>query len=124
MSCSHCAAAEKTFGALYGYWGSTVNVTDGRYTYHQPCDPDSSVYLYSTMMMNPYGWFVPPQVQTEAQSGTFLPYTDSPVWRYPAPSYTRHPEPLLFDLHNDPNQQNNLAGQGNAAEPALRALLI
>jgi hypothetical protein len=33
-------------------------------------------------MVNPYGWFVPPKVQEDATSGTYLPYTDAPVWRY------------------------------------------
>jgi hypothetical protein len=110
--------------ALYGYWGSTVNVTDGRYTYLHPCQDDTPTDCYSTMMMNPHGWFQPVQVQKEAEAGRFLPYTDSPVWRYPAMSYTRHREPLLFDVQADPGQKNNLAGQGLAEEARMRALLV
>jgi hypothetical protein len=75
------------------------------------------------MMMNPHGWFQPVQVQKEAEAGRFLPYTDAPVWRYPAMSYTRHADPLLFDLQNDPQQAHNLAGQSAAEERRMRDLL-
>ncbi len=109
--------------ALYGYWGSTVNVTDGRYTYLHPCRTDVMAYTYSTMMINPHRWFLPPQSQDEAEAGRFLPYTDSPVWRYPAMSYTRHDQPMLFDVRNDPKQTEDLAGQANQDEARLRELL-
>lgn len=110
--------------ALYGYWASTVNVTDGRYTYLHPCREDVQADCYSTQMMNPHGWFQPPKVQQEAEAGPFLPYTDSPVWRYPAMSYTRHAEPLLFDVQADPKQEQNLAGAGAPEEERMRALLV
>lgn len=96
--------------ALYGFWGSSVNVTNGQYTYHQPCDPDVPTACYSTQMTNPYGWFVPDDPQLDAQAGTFLPYTDTPVWRYEGPSYQRHESPLLFDTETDPVQETNLYG--------------
>lgn len=110
--------------ALYGYWGSTVNVTDGRYTYLHPCRTDLPAEAYSTMFMNLHGWFTPIRLPKEPEAGRFLPYTDAPVWRYTAHSYTRHAEPLLFDLHNDPGQEQNLAGQGLPQEGQLRDLLI
>lgn len=110
--------------ALYGYWGSSVNVTDGRYTYLHPCREDLDAYCYSTMMMNPHRWFFPPEVQEAAESGRFLPYTDSPVWRYPGQSYSRHEAPMLFDVENDPEQQENLAGRGLTEEGRMRDLLV
>ena len=76
------------------------------------------------MMMNPHGWFQPVKVQQGAEAGQFLPYTDAPVWRYPAMSYTRHQEPLLFDVLSDPKQENNLAGQGLPEETRMRELLV
>jgi hypothetical protein len=94
--------------ALYGYWGSTVNITDGVHTYLHPCRGDLPAYLYSTMMMKPYGWFTPPEAQDQAEAGRFLPYTDSPVWRYPAPSRPRHEAPLLYEVQADPWQRTNL----------------
>lgn len=110
--------------ALYGYWGSTVNVTDGHYTLLMPCREDVPAYTYGTMMMNPHRWFVPPQAQKDAEAGRFLPYTDTPVWRYPDKSYTRHELPLLFDVRADPWQRENLAGQGLQDEARMRQLLI
>lgn len=99
-------------------------MTDGRYTYLRPCRDDLPVEYYSTMLMNTHGWFQPIQIPQEFEAGRFLPYTDSPVWRYPAMSYTRHPEPLLFDVQADPKQENNLTGQKLPEETQMRQLLI
>ena len=95
--------------AVYGYWGSSVNVTDGRYTYLHPCDDDVDSACHSTRTINPHSWFTPPKPRPDAESGTFLPYTDSPVWRYEAPSYSRHDDPLLYDTARDPEQGTNVA---------------
>lgn len=118
------AATRHRDWALYGYWGSTVNVTDGTHTYLQPCRSDRPVFCYSTMMMRPYGWFTPPVAQMEAEAGRFLPYTDTPVWRYPAPSMSRHDQPLLYNVERDPGQRDNIAGREPAIAARLRDLLI
>jgi hypothetical protein len=117
------AATRHREWALYGYWGSTVNVTDGVHTYLHPCRDDVPAYCYSTMMMRPYSWFTPPEAQPAAEAGRFLPYTDSPVWRYPARSHARHPTPLLYNVQHDRAQSENLAGRGLADEQRLRELL-
>jgi arylsulfatase A-like enzyme len=108
--------------AIYGYWGSSVNITDGRYTYHHPCADGVDSECYSSRMINPHSWFTPPEIQPNAESGTFLPYTDSPVWRYTAPSYSRHSEPLLFDTDIDPQQTSNLAVESNETNRLQRIL--
>jgi len=118
------SAREHREWAIYGYWGSTVNVTDGRYTYLHPCREDVEATCYSTMMIEPIDWFAPPRPKLHATAGRFLPYTDSPVWRYTARSTSRHGAPLLFDIESDPEQQENLAGQGASEEAAMRTLLI
>ncbi len=110
--------------ALYGYWGSTVNVTDGEYTYLHPCRTDVPVQCYSTMMMNFYDWFMSPQVQPNAEVGQFLPYTNAPVWRYPATSFTRHEEPLLFNIRDNPQQVENLVQKNIAQKKRMRELLV
>ena len=110
--------------ALYGYWGSTVNITDGRYTYLHPCREDLDAYCYSTMMMNPHGWFVPSKPRKDVEANRFLPYTDTPVWRYPDKSYNRHEGPLLFDTHEDPWQKANLADHDTGEEERMRGLLL
>ncbi|PSP76190.1 sulfatase [Halobacteriales archaeon QS_1_68_20] len=110
--------------ALYGYWGSSVNVTDGRYTYLRPTDPEAPSYCYSTTMMNPRRHFTPLTPKTDADAGSFLPYTDAPVWRYRAHSYEQNGAPLLFDTEDDPGQATNLAETEGERHDAMRSLLV
>ena len=120
--------------ALYGYWGATMNVTDGQYTYHHPNRGGEPPLNHSTSMVNPYGWFVPPKVQQEATAGKFLPYTDAPVWRY-APSNqsgpeehlkvsVQHDEPLLYDIATDRRQETNIANTDAEKRSEMRDLLV
>lgn len=119
--------------ALYGYWGATMNVTDGRYTYHHPNAGAGPPYNHSTMMVNPYGWFVPPKVKEDATADTYLPYTDAPVWRY-APSNqsgpeehlkvsVQHDDRLLYDTKTDPRQTDNLAETEPETRERMKDLL-
>ncbi|MFC5134666.1 MULTISPECIES: sulfatase-like hydrolase/transferase [Haloferacaceae] len=110
--------------ALYGYWGSSVNVTDGTYTYHRPCDESTSTHCYSTTMMDSVGWFTPTRPKHDAESGRFLPYTDCPVWKFEGPSHGRHEEPLLYDVESDPWQRRNLAGREPERSEEMRSLLV
>ncbi len=111
---------------IYGYWGSSINISDGRYTYFQPCDRSMPAEAHSTMMvmMAPWDWFRPPVPHPDAEGGRFLPFTDSPVWRYSIPSQWRHDAPMLFDVHDDPVQDNDLAGTGDANEQRMKNLLV
>ena len=111
---------------ISGYWGSSFHVCDGRYTYFHPCDPDVPAESHSTMMllMAPWDWFMPPRPHYDADAGAFLPYTESPVWRYTVPSQWRHDKPMLFDVDADPGQLNDLAGSGDPNEDRMRDLLI
>jgi len=109
--------------ALYGYWGSSVNVTDGQHTYLHPCDPEEPAVCYSTSMMDAYGWFTPSEPK-DATTGTFLPYTESPVWRYEAPSHERNAEPLLFDTEDDPEQAENRYHEMSDDAERMRQLLL
>lgn len=111
--------------ALYGYYGRAVNLTDGRATYHQAPDWDQPLYLYSTAFMNPLDWFHPvrlPDPDT-VESGRFLPYTSTPVWRYPvrfSPWYENSP---LYDTAADPWQEHDLSGQAPAEVARMRSVL-
>ena len=110
--------------ALYGYWGSSVNVTDGRYTYLHPTRDDGELYCYSTSMMNHYGsQFDPMTPKTDAEGGRYLPYTDTPVWRWPAEPHRRHDEPMLFDTRADPDQTRDLVGTDPDTTDRMRGLL-
>ena len=110
--------------ALYGYWGSTLNVTDGHYTYFHPCDPDVDAHCHSTTQMNARGPFRPTEPKTDAEAGQFLPYADAPVWRFPGAPSPRNEEPMLFDTREDPRQERNLADEDHPAEARLRSLLV
>lgn len=120
--------------ALYGYWGATINITDGQYTYHHPNAGKEPPRNHSTMMVNPYSWFVPPKVQQDATTGEFLPYTDAPVWRY-VPSNQSGPEEhlkvsvqhdhqLLYDKETDRRQCTNLAETQPEKLEEMKDLLI
>jgi arylsulfatase A-like enzyme len=108
--------------AVYGYWGSSVNVTDGTYTYHHPCDSSVDSYCYSAGMMNTVKWFEPPEPHPDAEPSS-LPYTDSSVWQYAGPSHSRHDDPLLFDTEADPEQERNLADEHPEAVAEMQSLL-
>lgn len=111
--------------ALYGYWGTSVNITDGRYTYLHPNREGVPATVTSTMLMNPYPrQYDPPAPPTGAESGHFLPYADVPAWRFSAPSAMRNAGPLLFDTVNDPGQDENLAGAAAGETGRMRELLI
>lgn len=109
--------------AVYGYFGRSLNVTDGRYTYHLGADTDKPLNLYSTMFMNGVNWFSPIQVPENPEAGRFLPYTDSTVWRYPVRMRVPDRETLLFDTENDPWQNDNLAQREPFVEKRMRNLL-
>lgn len=111
--------------ALYGYYGRAVNVTDGRYTYHSAPDWDQPLYLYSTAYMNPLEWFHPVELPDPdtVESGPFLPYTPTRVWRYPvrfAPWYEDSP---LYDIATDPWQETDISGRAPEALETMRRTL-
>lgn len=111
---------------LYGYWGTSINISDGTYTYFQPCDPNVKAESYSTMMvmMKPWDWFQPALPQYDAEGGRFLPFTESPVWRYGTSSQWRHDRPMLFNVVEDPNQDNDLAGKDDPHEARMKEMLV
>ena len=110
--------------AIYGYWGSSVNVTDGEYTYLHPCDGSVDAACHSTEMMNALGPFQPREPEFDAEAGEFLPYTESPVWRWSTYATGRHDDPMLFDVSADPEQETDLAGEGREEEDRMRSLLV
>lgn len=108
---------------MHGYWGSTISITDGEYSYHCPPASDSTTECHSTQMLNPHSWFTPREGRPEADAGAFLPYTDSMTWRYPARSWQQHSDERLYDLETDPTQQQNLIDKNTTARDRLRTAL-
>jgi arylsulfatase A-like enzyme len=110
--------------ALYGWWGQGVNVTDGSYTYLHPGEDGGRVNCYSTQMMDTTGWMTPPTPKDDAESGRYLPYTDTPVWKYSSRAHPGHEDSLLFHTGDDPNQRHNLAETADAERERMQGLLV
>ncbi len=100
---------------LYGWYGQCVNLTDGTHTYFRAPASDANQPLYQYFLQpNTYGanslagkdFFI------EAQLGQWLPYTKFPVIR------SKHgfrvsedwKDTRLYNIVNDPQQQENLVG--------------
>ncbi|MFB6229215.1 MAG: sulfatase [Halobacteriales archaeon] len=109
--------------AIYGKWGSGVAVTDGRYTYHRPCDAEQPARCHSTSMMDTRGIFLPQSPKTDAEAGTFLPYADVPVWRFEGEPVRCHDRPMLYDTATDPGQRNDVAEENPETVDRMHGLL-
>ncbi|MGI6366957.1 MAG: sulfatase [Anaerolineae bacterium] len=99
--------------ALYGWFGSAVNVADGRCSYMRAAAhaDNQPLFQYGCMAANYDRWW-PRSAFSEIEAGRFLPYTDMPVFRLPVctPRSRFVEETLLFDREQDPGQLHNLAG--------------
>ncbi|WP_031477012.1 sulfatase [Agathobaculum desmolans] len=113
-------------GALYGYFGKQVAWTDGKYTYIHAAKDEANqpLYVYTampTVLRQVYGGN--DALRTEdygkIEMGRFLPWTEYPVYRFPADiihwgnasqefvgrsSYNA--ETLLFDIETDYAQEH------------------
>ncbi len=106
----------KREAALYGWFGQTVNLSDGRHTYlRAPANEDNQPLYRHFITPTTYSQHDLPDFagfMQGAELGKFLPYTDCPVLRVPL-QRKRSPEwaeTMLFDLTEDHAQTNNLAG--------------
>ncbi|TIS55278.1 MAG: sulfatase [Mesorhizobium sp.] len=109
-------------GALFGYFGGAINVTDGRYTYHRfPPDPRSQeLYQYTLMPTHIWEPFTPQEL-ARASLARPLPFTKgAPVLKIPVterspmfdnygPGALLENETRLYDLTNDPGQTTPLS---------------
>jgi arylsulfatase A-like enzyme len=112
-------------GALFGYFGGAINVTDGRYTYHCfPPDPRSQeLYQYTLMPTHIWEPFTPEEL-AQASLADPLPFTKgAPVLKIPVtgrspmfdnygPGALLESETRLYDLANDPGQDSPLSSPG------------
>lgn len=103
--------------ALYGWFGQTVNVTDGRFTYFRaPIREDNQPLHMHFLVPTWFAFHDMPDVaglMKAAELGRFLPYVDYPVLRVPVVGPKRSPEwgqSRLYDLGNDPGQTRDLCG--------------
>jgi arylsulfatase A-like enzyme len=101
--------------ALYGWFGSPVNVTDGKYTYMRAAASETNEPLYTHFQIpTSYSFHDVPgkRLFDDAELGHFLPKVETPVLRKktPVPRSPIVKDTQLFDIENDPGQVNNLAG--------------
>ncbi|WP_028998902.1 sulfatase [Azohydromonas australica] len=117
--------------AIYGVFGSAVNVTDGRYTLflYPPEMHREGLYQYTLMPMHMKELFAVEELQ-DAALAPAQPFTKgAPVLRVPAtpksPNYKLHgpaaqhdTQTVMFDLASDPGQEHPIE------DPAVREHLI
>lgn len=119
--------------ALYGYFGRSTGITDGQYTLMRAPKPldQAPLYTYSAHMISQFP-FGPPHPRQDAAAGAYLPYTDTPCWRFATrdaelpqfklpSSYER--DDLLFNIAADPSQDINIAPAGGAELEHMTSLL-
>ncbi|MUV85397.1 sulfatase-like hydrolase/transferase [Natronomonas sp. CBA1123] len=109
--------------ALYGWWHSDINVTDGTHTYMVPIQEDVPLYNYSTTQMSAQSPFTPTSGYDDPEAGAFLPYTDVPVWRQRYPSASLLREPRLYDTDADPAQSRNIIDEVPERQSELEDVL-
>ena len=111
--------------AIYGYWGKTINVTDGEYTYFRVPDKEDNRPLYRyTGMPTSFRNYFSIQSLKEADMGSYLQWTDVPVYKVEGGSGKSHyhQDNLLFDLDNDYNQRNPL--EDKEIETRMKKLMV
>ena len=121
-------------GALFGYFGGAVNVTDGRYTYHRfPADlRTQEIYQYTLMPTHIWQPFSTEELRSAKLSEPF-PFTKgvpllqvpvserSPMFNNYGPGALLEHETRLYDLEADPGQERPLTD--TSVEQRLLALM-
>lgn len=121
-------------GALFGYFGGAVNVTDGRYTYHRypPDLATQEVYQYTLMPTHIWEPFTPEELAAAELAGPFpfskgapllkVPVTSrSPMYNNYGPGALLESETRLYDLVTDPGQDRPL--KDGAVEARMMRLM-
>jgi hypothetical protein len=98
--------------ALYGTFGSTVNITDGKYTYlRAPIREDNHPCYTYTAMPTTFGSFLGVQIPGQIEVGRYLSHTAFPVYRIPVSQagvpfkMAQHGQlSLLYDIESDYKQ--------------------
>jgi len=109
-------------GALFGYFGGAINVTDGRYTYHRFPPDLRSQELYQYTLMPTHIWepfrpeelagatLAPPMPFTKGAPVLKIPVTErSPMFDNYGPGALLESDTRLYDLADDPGQERPLA---------------
>ncbi|MCG8478645.1 MAG: sulfatase [Spirochaetales bacterium] len=126
-------------GVLYGVYGKSVNLTDGRYTYLKApvCEENSPLYLYTSMPTTLRQYIGISSINDigSLEMGPFLSWTDFPVYRIPAATFEYddatqtfaqrgeyHGTDYLFDIRSDYTQER--AVEEPEVSVRMRTLLV
>ncbi len=101
--------------ALFGYHGSQINVTDGRYVYmHSAVNPDNPVYEYTLMPTHMRRMFRPSELQELELAGPFTFSKGCKLLKIKAENRmgdTTEFGSKLFDLTENPNQSAEIRNE-------------
>ena len=112
--------------ALFGMHGAHINITDGRYVYMlAPANPHNTpLYNYTVMATHMRHRFTVEELQQAELAPPFSFTKGCPVLKIPGRRWagTHAMETLLYDVENDPHQQQLL--DDPATEERLRQQMI
>lgn len=101
--------------ALFGVHGSSVGITDGRFTYYRANVKDDNTPLVECTLMptNMRGFFNKEQLQKATLYKGDRHSHDIPYLKVPSKTYMNAKKfgDLLFDLETDPKQENNILSE-------------
>ncbi|MBN1581903.1 MAG: sulfatase [Anaerolineae bacterium] len=120
-------APQQHDAVLFGWYGKTVNVTDGEYVYFRgPASRDNSPLYQYFLMPTDYHHRMKADRMNDAELGHFLSYIDIPVLRVPGiPEFGIHDEIFenkCFNIADDTHQLHDLCG--TAAEKRMQDMLV
>jgi arylsulfatase A-like enzyme len=100
---------------LYGWYGQTINVTDGNFTYFRaPVRKDNQPLYRYFLTPGSFSFrdVCPKDFYNQAEFGQYLPYTDYPVIRAAVnrPRSNEWAKTMLFDIESDYDQTTNIVG--------------
>lgn len=103
-------------GAIYGWYGMQVNVTDGKYTYFRAAARENNSPLFQHYQIPTsynYHDVAGRLFYQEPEFGNFLPYTDLPVIRsrWNTKRWRTVGKNELYNIESDYGQEHNLTGR-------------
>lgn len=111
------ASASVRTHCIFGWHGSALNITDGRYAYFQAPNEQEPVYNYCAMPTTLWR-YLKPKNENEIEMGRFLKHTKYPVYKFTqnvnVSKYVKNS--LLFDNYTDYNQSQALDDKEIIAE--------
>lgn len=111
-------------GALYGWHGMPVNVTDGQYTYFKAAVSEDNQPLNDYCVIPTSLWcYLGIGVEASIESGRFIPRTDFPVLKIPTdkPRGKHVADNQLFDISKDYGQHRPI--KDKATEDRMSQLM-